>query len=211
MRRRLMPAPSRVIACIPAIQAPRIAARSQPGCIGECMAQDDSEQNDLLGVLPVGIAAQWLPKLEPKLPGSVMKASSAFRYSWAETRRPEVPSYKALPRAATEIRSAAAGIQSGRARFAFFCSATRRRSLRKSRKRPSAIAVTASTRCAAGYRSASIGCGRVSSCVDGALKASRFRRSARSPAHRRSACARRKVPSCICSTLAHDAPGHRAA
>ena len=167
MRRRLMPAPSRVIACIPALQAPRIAARSQPGCIGECMAQDDSEQNDLLDVLPAGIAAQWLPKLEPKLPGSVMKASSAFRYSWAETRRPEVPSYKALPRAATEIRSAAAGIQSGRARFAFFCSATRRRSLRKSRKRPSAIAITALTsRCAAGYCSASIGCGRVSSCID---------------------------------------------
>jgi len=88
----------RVIACIPAIQAPRIAARSQPGCIGECMAQDDSEQNDLLDALPADIAAQWLPKLEPKLPRSVMKTSSAFRYSWAETRRPAVPSYKALPR-----------------------------------------------------------------------------------------------------------------
>jgi len=88
----------RVIACIPAIQAPRIAARSQPGCIGECMAQDDSEQNNLLDALPADIAAQWLPKLEPKLPRSVMKTSSAFRYSWAETRRPAVPSYKALPR-----------------------------------------------------------------------------------------------------------------
>ena len=43
----------------------RITAGSQSGCIGECMAQDDAEQNDLLDALPADIAAQWLPKLEP--------------------------------------------------------------------------------------------------------------------------------------------------